>query len=111
MIRNSTNIPDDIKTIVKVICRGYIREGNDKIPLTGINNVLHTNFIIIYEDNYDFTGENKILGEMNTHYESNCKYNENGNLLAEGIYGCRISMFFYNLYVIKYFSPKNLEKN
>ena len=35
LIDESTNIPKEIKSIVKCICRGYIRESQGKIPIDG----------------------------------------------------------------------------
>ena len=41
LIDNCKNIPIEIKGIVKVICRGYIRESKGLIPISGIMNVCY----------------------------------------------------------------------
>ena len=72
LIDKSTNIPDNIKPIVKTICRGYIRESNGKIPLEGIINVCNTTFIKIDENDKEFSGKNRYLGNTQTDYDENC---------------------------------------
>ena len=72
LIEKSNNIPVEIKPIVKAICRGYIRESNCKISVDGIINVCNTVFEKVDEDDYSFTGEERIFGYTNTDYDDNC---------------------------------------
>ena len=72
LIEKSNNIPNEIKPIVKAICRGYIRESKGKIPIEGIINVCNTTFIKIDENNKSFSGEEKILGNTETNYDKEC---------------------------------------
>ena len=72
LIDKSNNIPNEIKTIVKAICRGYIRESKGKIPIEGIMNVCNTIFIKIDENDTSFSGEEKILGSTETNYDKDC---------------------------------------
>ena len=72
LIDESTNIPKEIKSIVKCICRGYIRESQGKIPIDGIINVCNTTFIKIDELDTTFSGEENILGSTETDYDNNC---------------------------------------
>ena len=72
LIDKSNNIPDEIKPIVKAICRGYIRESKGKIPIEGIINVCNTVFVKIDENDVSFSGEEKILGSTETDYDNEC---------------------------------------
>ena len=72
LINKSNNIPDEIRPIVKAICRGYIRESKGKISIEGIMNVCNTTFIKIDENNQSFSGEEKILGNTETNYDKEC---------------------------------------
>ena len=72
MIRKSTNIPEDIKSIVEAICRGYIRETNGKIPLEGIKNVCETTFVKIDENDENFSTENRYFAMTTTDYDKDC---------------------------------------
>jgi len=72
LIENANNIPNDIKPIVKIICRGYIRESNGKIPIEGIINVCNTTFEKIDENNKSFSGNENIMGNTNTDYDDDC---------------------------------------
>ena len=72
LIEQSNKIPNDIKEIVKAICRGYIRESNGKIPISGIENVCKTNFNKIDENNKEFSGEEQIFATTTTDYDDEC---------------------------------------
>ena len=72
LIDNASNIPLDIKPIVKAVCRGYMRESKGLLPLEGINNVCNATFVRIAEDDDLFRGENKIMGETKTDYDEEC---------------------------------------
>ena len=73
LIDKSTNVPEDIKSIVKAICRGYIRETNGMIPMSGIINVCETTFKEIDPDDKEFAGEDRILGKTDTNYDEDGK--------------------------------------
>ena len=72
LIEKSNNIPNEIRPIVKAICKGYIRESKGKIPIEGIINVCNTTFIKIAENDSNFTGKEKIFGSTDTSYDENC---------------------------------------
>lgn len=72
LVDSSTNIPEDIKDIVKTICRAYIRESKGKISIDGIINVCNTKFRKLDENDLDFLGENKILADTETNYDEEC---------------------------------------
>lgn len=72
LIDKSDNIPDEIRSIVKAIARGYIRESNGKIPIEGIVNVCNTLFIKVNENDKSFSGEERILGNTQTNYDKDC---------------------------------------
>jgi hypothetical protein len=73
LIEASSNIPQDIKPIVKAICRGYIRESNGMIPISGIINVCNTVFKGIEPSNKEFSKEENILGMTDTDYDKDGK--------------------------------------
>lgn len=106
MIDTSTNIKDDIKQIVKAICRAYIRQSDGKIPLEGIKNVVNTTFIRIQQDNLEFSGENKILGETATNYDSNCNTIHEMSYISDSNYIKLISILTHELgHVITEYNP------
>ena len=72
LIDKSNNIPNNIKPIVKAICKGYIRESNGKISLEGINNICNTTFIKIEENDQKFRGKKNIFGDAGSEYDKDC---------------------------------------
>ena len=72
LIENSNNVPLELKPIVKAICKGYIRESNGKIPISGIINVCNTVFNKVDSSDTEFTGENKIFATTTTDYDEKC---------------------------------------
>jgi len=73
MIEDSPNIPDEIKSIVKAICKAYVRLTNGLIGLEHIRNICEAKFIAVDVNDESFTGSNKILGTTITDYDENCK--------------------------------------
>ena len=72
LIENSNNVSLELKPIVKAICKGYIRESNGKIPISGIINVCNTVFNKVDSSDTEFTGENKIFATTTTDYDEEC---------------------------------------
>ena len=72
LIENSNNVSLELKPIVKAICKGYIRESNGKIPISGIINVCNTVFNKVDSSDTEFTGENKIFATTTTDYDEKC---------------------------------------
>ena len=73
MIEDSPNIPDEIKSIVKAICKAYVRLTNGLIGLEHIRNICEAKFVAVDVNDESFTGSNKILGSTKTDYDENCK--------------------------------------
>ena len=72
LIDNTTNIPIEIKSIVKAICRGYIRKSKGLIPLEGIKNVCNTVFVSKSENDESFRGKDKVFATTETNYDNEC---------------------------------------
>ena len=72
LIDKSSNIPSEIKNIVKAICKGYIKESNNIISLDNIKNICNTKFIKIEENKDDFRTENMIYASSKTMYDLKC---------------------------------------
>ncbi|MCI6266531.1 MAG: hypothetical protein MR598_06795 [Erysipelotrichaceae bacterium] len=86
LIDSSKKVPNEIKPIVKAICKGYIRESNGKIPLDGIINVCNTTFNKIDEYDREFSGENKIFANTETGYDKECNIFHTVNYLNDTNY-------------------------
>lgn len=97
LIEKSKNIPENIKLIVKAVCRGYIRESNGKIPIEGIINVCDTMFIAIAEDDKEFSGENLILGHTDTDYDDECNVIHNMSYVNASNYAKLIAILTHEL--------------
>ena len=97
LIEKSNNIPNEIKPIVKAICRGYIRESKGKIPIEGIINVCNTTFIKIDENNKSFSGEEKILGNTETNYDKECNVTHKMSYINDSNYIKLISILIHEL--------------
>ncbi len=72
LVNQSQNIPDEIREIVKAICRGYIRESHGKIPMEGIMNVCNSTFHKISVTDEKFAGEERRFGTTQTDYDQDC---------------------------------------
>ena len=97
LINNSRKIPNDIKNIVKAICKGYIRESNGQIPIEGIINVCNTTFEKIDENNESFRKEDKRFAETETNYDENCNVIHKINYLNDSNYIKLISILTHEL--------------
>lgn len=62
MLKESNNIPGELKGFVAAICKAYVRNSNGMISLKGIENVCKTKFVKINENDKAFATENNILG-------------------------------------------------
>ena len=69
MISNSTNIPNELKSIVASICKGYIRETNGKINAENIQLICNTFFEQKDENDKYYRGIYNIYGSTLTDYE------------------------------------------
>ena len=83
LIENSNNVPLELKPIVKAICKGYIRESNGKIPISGIINVCNTVFNKV--DNIDDVQKNKISTSYDDSIFISAKNNINIEMLRKKI--------------------------
>lgn len=112
LIDKSDNIPEDIKSIVKAICRGYIRESNGKIPIEGIINVCNTTFIKIDENDKSFSGEERILGDTQTDYDNDCNVIHKMRYVNDSNYIKLISILTHELgHVITESKPCKIDNN
>ena len=73
MILSSPNIPEEIKQIVLAICKGYVRATNGLIGLENVQSVCNTKFKSIQEDDLEFAGATKIMGQTSTAYDESGK--------------------------------------
>lgn len=106
MISNSTNIPEDIKKIVRIICKHYIKETEGKLPLEAIQNVCESEFEKISSDNVDFSGENKILGTTDVKYDNECNVIHKMSYLNDSNYIKLITILTHELgHVMTEFAP------
>ena len=112
LLDKSSKIPEEIKSIVKSICRGYIRESKEKIPLEGILNVCNTTFIKIDENNKKFSGEEAIFGDTETDYDSNCNIIHKMRYVNDSNYIKLISILLHELgHVITESKPCEITKD
>lgn len=112
LIDKSNNIPDEIRSIVKAICRGYIRESNGKIPIEGIINVCNTDFRKIDQTDKAFSGEERILGQTQTDYDDNCNVIHNMSYVNDSNYIKLITILTHELgHVITESKPCEIDDN
>lgn len=112
LIDKSNNIPEEIRSIVKAICRGYIRESNGKIPIEGIINVCNTTFNKIDENDKSFSGEERILGDTHTDYDNNCNVIHKMSYVNDSNYIKLISILTHELgHVITESKPCKIDGN
>ena len=97
LIEKSSNIPNDIRSIVRAICKGYIRESNGKIPIEGIINVCNTTFRKINENDLSFSGKKRILGETKTDYDNKCNVIHQMSYINDSNYIKLISILTHEL--------------
>ena len=111
LIDKASNIPNEMKPIVKAICRGYIRESKGKIPIEGIINVCNTTFIKINENDKSFSGEERILGSTETNYDKECNITHKMNYINDQNYIKLISILTHELgHVITESKPCQITK-
>lgn len=72
MIDDSSNVPEVLKPIVKIICKAYIRLTNGLIGLDNVSNVCNAKFVAINPEDEEFSGSNKIFGMTETDYDKDC---------------------------------------
>lgn len=112
LINKSNNIPDEIRPIVKAICRGYIRESKGKIPIEGIMNVCNTIFVKIDENDESFSGEEKILGSTETSYDKECNVTHKMSYINDSNYIKLIAILTHELgHVITESKPCQITAN
>ena len=97
LIRDSNNVPNEIRPIVMAICKGYIRESNGMIPIDGIVNVCNTTFNKVDEDDEKFTGKERILGSTETNYDQNCNVIHKMSYINDSNYIKLISILTHEL--------------
>lgn len=112
LIDKSNNIPEEIRSIVKAICRGYIRESKGKIPVEGIINVCNTTFRKIDENDKSFSGEERILGDTQTDYDNKCNVIHKMSYVNDSNYIKLISILTHELgHVITESKPCKIDNN
>ncbi len=111
MINSSDNIPEDIKEIVKAICRGYVRESNGKISFESIEKVCKAVFVKINRNDETFTGENKIFGMTDTMYDEECNVIHEMSYVNDDNFVKLITILCHELgHVMTEFEPCSINK-
>lgn len=93
---DKSKVPDELKDIVKAICKGYIRESKGLISIEGIKNVCNADYERIDENIDDFMGENNSFARTTTDYD-NCNVIHKVSYINEKNYIKLISILTHEL--------------